>query len=208
MSAESVAAFLEAHKREPSLTGKVPGEPQLARWLLNQRSRYRNAGTVSPEAESLLDAKGYPGLLRRNRRESRSAQMSRMLCAWIATHGSEPRPESVDPGEAYLGSFLKRKRDRGTCTPADQAVATAAGFPNIFDPRGGREDASSASALKFGLWVQDHRGLLPRLRSKDAEERQLASWLRGKRSASATVYESDRKLLESFGLQGLLPPGP
>ena len=193
--------------REPSTLG--PGkEPLLARWLQNQRSYYKRTGKINTEYEDALAKEGFFGILRRCKKEATSNQTTRNIISWVASNGREPVGTSTDPVEAHIGALLERRRSSPTIFPSDALIASDAGFPNLLSPYG-REDHSNKSALSFCLWVLGHGKKLPDRRSPNREESSLANWYWNRRSVlngnlAGTSYESDRKMLETFGLAHLL----
>ncbi|HUU39670.1 MAG TPA: hypothetical protein VMW42_01885 [Desulfatiglandales bacterium] len=139
-----------------------------------------------------------------------SNQKTLRVCTWIKTHGRFPFIESSDIYERKMARFIvnriRARKNKGTLTwyKTDQDIADANGCPDLFMTHFERD--SNKNMKQLCEWIKKN-GTVPNVNSKDKKEATLSRFLTAKKSAgrvgTATIYESDKRIAESYGFHNL-----
>lgn len=193
-AAALLADFAAEHGRLPRDTaGTAERERSLARWLRRQREAARD-DRLDDERRRQLDA-AAPGWL--DPSASRWVRTARMFARWTAEHRSTPSKHAADPVERRLGEWLaaQRRLEASDALRADRAAWLDRAAPGW---RARPDAAWRARLAELAAFAEAHG--LPR-RSRDAgdDERRLAAWLAGQRSAAraGTLDESRKRRLDA-----------
>ncbi len=194
-TAQQVAHFVSAHRRDPSTTATDEGERRLGMWLSGQRK----AALMNPEGfdferRAWLDAH-VPGWSAPRRRSpqpwSRTAQQ---VADFVAAHGAQPNKKSSSEAERHLGQWLVSQRTaaRKNSLQGDRRAWLDQHVPGWEVTRVSPEWWFK-TAQEVADFTTSH-GRLPGTTKANKHEQRLGTWIAAQRTAARkNSLQGDRR---------------
>lgn len=173
-----------------SVTGEVPrGTVHPGPWVGAQRAAVRRGlSSMTAGRQALLD-EHVPGWRESPPQPPRASwsESAAELRDYVRKTGRFPRQKSEAPDEARVGMWLtnlrtaQRRGELESGPGAARAEWLAEHVPG-WEGRGERDAVWQQTARELGTWVgATDAGRWPKIRSADADERRLATWLKNRR---------------------------
>ena len=145
--------------------------------------------------------------------ESKAISKTHELCNWILQNDKKPSNNSKDPLEKKLATFMNNSKSAkhgknlksNAWYPSLQEIIDSYNLSSIFD-YDDKEDLSNKLTHKLCQWIVSNKRLPTRI-SKTTEEKEIYNILstrkKSKRGDEYTWYDSNQKIVESYGLDNI-----